>query len=270
MDAIEEFERRNDDFVRRMAADEQMDCLTRRWFDVANGYEYSYHFSWLGRPVIQYPQDIVAVQELIWRVRPDLIIETGIAHGGSLILSASMLALLDYCDAAQAGEPMSPTTGIRKVVGIDIDIREHNRIALAAHPLAHKIETLQGSSTDPGIVARVADMAAAHQRVMVMLDSNHTHEHVLSELEAYGRLVSPGSYCIVFDTVIEQLPERATSNRPWHRGNSPQTALVEYLRRLGSEERTGADGGPLRFSVDDSIDRKLLITVAPGGYLKRV
>ena len=163
---------------------------------------YSYNFSWLGRPIIQYPQDIAVMQELVWRVRPDLIIETGIAHGGSLILSASMLAMLDMCDAIEKGDTLDPSKSSRKVLGLDIDIRAHNKAAIEAHPMASRIQMIQGSSIAPEIVRQVSDIAAGHKTVLVCLDSNHTHDHVLAELESYAPLTSLGSYCIVFDTVI--------------------------------------------------------------------
>jgi cephalosporin hydroxylase len=232
--------------------------------------KYSYNFAWQGRPIIQYPQDIVAVQELVWNTRPDLIIETGIAHGGSLILSASLLALLDYCDAAEAGTMLEPGKTQRRVLGIDIDIRPHNRKAIEAHPLSHRIDMIQGSSIAPDVVARVKEHAAGYRRVLVMLDSNHTHEHVLGELEAYAPLTTPGSYCCVFDTMVEDLPGELYPDRPWGPGDNPKTAVREYLRRLREEGRNAADGTPLRLEVDPSMDNKLLISVAPEGYLRRV
>jgi cephalosporin hydroxylase len=232
--------------------------------------KYSYNFTWLGRPIIQYPQDIVAMQEIIWRVRPDLVIETGIAHGGSLIFSASMLALLDSCDPATANAADAARRPRRRVLGIDVDIRAHNRKAIEAHPLAGRIEMIEGSSIAPDTVARVRAIARAYERVLVCLDSNHTHDHVLAELEAYAPLASAGSYCVVFDTIVEDLPENAFPDRPWGRGNSPKTAVREYLRRLAAEGRTAADGEPLGLEVDADIERRLLITVAPEGYLKRV
>lgn len=219
--------------------------------------QYSYNFRALSRPLIQYPQDIVAVQELIWRIRPDLIIETGIAHGGSLICSASMLALLDYCDAVEAGQALDPKATRRRVLGVDIDIRAHNRAAIEAHPMAHRIDMIQGSSTAQDVIDRVHAVAARHDCILVMLDSNHTHDHVLAELNAYAPLVSPGSYCVVFDTVIEDLPAGTYSDRPWDVGNNPRTAVDEYLSKHAE------------FSVDLDIDAKLLISVAPGGYLRR-
>lgn len=219
---------------------------------------YSYNFQWQGRPIIQYPQDMVAMQELIWSVRPDLVIETGIAHGGSLIFSASMLALLDMCDAIDAGEPMDPAKSRRKVLGIDIDIRAHNRAAIEAHPMGSRIQMLQGSSVAPDIVAQVRTIAAAYSRILVCLDSNHTHEHVLAELQAYAPLTSPGSYCVVFDTVVEDMPASAFPDRPWGPGDNPKTAVWAYLKTHPE------------FEIDTSIPDKLLITVAPDGYLRRV
>jgi cephalosporin hydroxylase len=220
--------------------------------------KYSYNFSWLGRPIIQYPQDIVAIQELIWKVKPDLIIETGIAHGGSLILSASILALLDLSDFMENQSSGPQFKLARKVLGIDIDIRPANKIAIENHPLASQIEMIQGSSIDDGIISKVKKIASQYQNVMVILDSNHTHEHVLSELRSYADLTTIGSYCIVFDTVIEYMPLGTYPDRPWDPGNSPKSAIDEFLINNPS------------FEIDKEINSKLLITVAHDGYLKRV
>lgn len=243
MDDSEEFNRRNREVVGQMAADEGMRGQTREWLATATRYEYSYHFTWLGRPIIQFPQDIVATQEIIWRVRPDLIVETGIARGGSLIFSASMLELLG---------------GDGLVVGVDVDIREHNRVEIERHPLAKRIKMVQGSSVDESVVREVRTYAEGRRTVLVMLDSNHTHEHVLRELELYAPLVTPGSYLIVYDTLIEQMPEGMYPSRPWGHGDNPLTAVREFLAR-------GSD-----FEVDREVEERLLITVAPGGYLRRV
>lgn len=210
--------------------------------------KYSYNFSWLGRPIIQYPQDIVALQELIWTVQPDLIVETGIAHGGSLILWSSLVELNASCGGPQDA----------RVIGVDIDIRAHNRAAIEAHPMSKRITMIEGSSVDPGVVAQVKDAAAGRERVLVCLDSNHTHAHVLAELQAYAPLTSVGSYCVVFDTVIEDLPAEMFPDRPWGPGDNPKTAVHEYLRTHPE------------FEIDHRIEDKLLLTVAPGGYLKRV
>lgn len=212
---------------------------------------YSYNFSWLTRPIIQYPQDIVAFQEIVSAVNPDLIIETGIAHGGSLVLSASLLCLLDVMDG------IDPRQSHRKVVGVDIDIRPHNRKALDEHPLRFKMELIEGSSIDPVIVEQVRTHASDSQRVLVSLDSNHTHDHVLAELNAYADLVSVESYCIVFDTVVEDLPEGSFPDRPWDVGNNPKTAVHQWLKSHPE------------FEIDKDIDNKILISVAPDGYLRR-
>lgn len=209
---------------------------------------YSYNFSWLGRPIIQYPQDIVAMQEIIWTVQPDLIVETGIAHGGSLIFSASMLEL----NAACGGPPDA------QVIGVDIDIRAHNRAAIESHPMYRRISMIEGSSIDAKTVERVRAKAVGKRSVLVCLDSNHTHDHVLAELTAYASLASVGSYCVVFDTIIEDLPDGTYADRPWGPGNSPRSAVQEYLQSHPE------------FVVDARIDQKLLISVASGGYLRRV
>lgn len=219
--------------------------------------KYSYNFTALGRPIIQYPQDMVAMQELIWQIKPDLIIETGIAHGGSLIMSASMLALLDLCEAIEAGATLGPKKSRRKVLGIDIDIRAHNRAAIEAHPMASRIQMIQGSSIAPDIIDQVRRIASEHSRILVCLDSNHTHDHVLAELEAYAPLTSVGSYCVVFDTIIEDMPAEMFPDRPWGPGDNPKTALKAFLERHSE------------FTIDKNIQNKLLITVAPDGYLRR-
>jgi len=213
-----------------------------------NKAKYAYNFFWLGVPIIQIPQDLQALQEIIWEVKPDLIIETGIAWGGSLIFSASMLAILEVCGAIENGE----------VIGIDIDIRSHNKEAILAHPLSKKIAMFEGSSIDKKIIEQVNAFAKKKKRVMVCLDSNHTHDHVLAELRAYAPLVSVGSYCMVGDTGVEDLPAGTTSARPWGKGNNPKTAVWEYLKENDD------------FIIDKTIDSKLIITGSQDGYLKRV
>jgi cephalosporin hydroxylase len=211
-------------------------------FNVASNREkYSYNFSWMGRPIIQYPQDMIAMQELIWRIQPDLLIETGIAHGGSLIFYASLFELI----------------GKGEVIGIDIDIREHNRREIEAHPMFKRITMIQGSAIDEGLVAEVGKRVADKKTVMVCLDSNHTHDHVLRELELYSPFVTVGSYMVVFDTIVEDMPA-SMYDRPWDKGNNPKTAVWEFLKQTND------------FEIDHAIDNKLLISVAPEGYLKRV
>lgn len=219
--------------------------------------QYSYNYFWMGRPIIQYPQDIMAVQELVWQVKPDLIIETGIAHGGSLILSASLLAMLEYCDAQEAGEMLDPARPKRRVLGVDIDIRNHNREAIEAHPMANRIHMIQGSSIAPEIIGEVHEKAKSAERVIVFLDSNHTHDHVLAELEAYAPLTSEQSYCVVFDTIVERLPRTMFKDRPWGPGDNPMTAVHSWL-----------EDHP-EFEIDHEIDAKLQISVAPNGFLRR-
>lgn len=232
--------------------------FTAQWMQDSIRKRYSYNFSFLGRPIIQYPQDMVAMQELIWNIKPDLIIETGIAHGGSLIMSAAMLSLLDYCDCVEKGEVLNPAEPKRKVLGIDIDIREHNRKAIEEHPMSHRISMLEGSSIADDIIKQATNLAGGFEKVLVCLDSNHTHDHVLAELNAYAPLVSVGSYCVVFDTIVEDLPASLYPDRPWGPGNNPKTAVHEFLKTKS------------HFEIDHSIDAKLLISVAPDGYLKRV
>ena len=248
MDKIAEFKKEVCTNIDNIKKNVKLQCTTKEWFLEANNEKYSYNFSWLGRPIIQYPQDMVALQEIIWEVKPDLIIETGIAHGGSLILSASILTLLEACGEVENG----------RVLGIDIDIRTHNRRAIEEHPMSKKITMFEGSSISDDMIARVHEFAKSGKRILVIFDSNHTHEHVLAELQAYASLVSLGSYCIVFDTVIEDMPEDSFPNRPWGKGNNPKTAVWEFLKNNDN------------FEIDKTIENKLLITVAPDGYLKRI
>ncbi len=224
-----------------MAADSELSTLSHKLFLKSCEYRYSYNFTWLGRPIIQFPQDIVAMQEIIWKVKPDLIIETGIAHGGGLIFYASILELIG---------------GDGQVLGVDVDIREHNRLEIEKHPMYKRIMMIDGSSTEEAVVKKVHEAAKAKRQVLVALDSNHTHEHVLRELQIYSPFVTTGSYLVVFDTAIEDMPEGSFPDRPWGKGNNPKTAVWEFLK---SSER---------FVIDEEIESKLLITVAPNGYLK--
>ena len=242
------FEREVEERIEANGRNENLQASAKALMKATLGPGYSYNFSWLGRPIIQYPQDVIAMQELIWSIQPDLIIETGIAHGGSLIFSASMLELNAVC----GGPPDAA------VVGLDIDIRKHNREAIEHHPMSRRISMIEGSSIAPEVIDQVRAKAAGKRQVLVCLDSNHSHAHVLAELQAYAPLTSVGSYCVVFDTVIEDTPTETAPDRPWGPGNNPKTAVREYLKTHPE------------FEIDKTIDYKLLISVAPDGYLKRV
>jgi cephalosporin hydroxylase len=247
-DRIKQFEREKSERIKKNGTDKKLKYFANKWSQESLIKKYVYNFAWLGRPIIQCPQDIVAMQEIIWSVKPDIIIETGIAHGGSLIFNASMLTLLEICGEIKKGQ----------VLGIDIDIREHNKLAIKSHPMNKKITMLQGSSLDKKIIDKVYNFANKGKKILVCLDSNHTHEHVLSELKVYAPLVSIGSYCVVFDTIVENMPKDSFPNRPWNKGNNPKTALKEYLENHPE------------FEIDRSIFDKLLITSAPEGYLKKI
>lgn len=257
-DPVEAFEAEVRGSIASLGADGALHRKSMEWLRAITPHRYPYNFRWLGRPIIQLPQDVVAVQELVWETRPDVIVETGIAHGGSLVLSASILAMLDLADAAARGGTVDPRRPSRRVIGVDIDIRAHNRAAVEAHPLAPWIRMVQGSSIDPSTVAEVRALVPEGARVLVMLDSNHTHDHVLEELRAYAPLTTPGSWCIVFDTLLEDMPAEFCTGRPWAPGNSPKTAVHAYVRE------------DARFRIDASIHQKLQLTVAPDGYLRRV
>jgi cephalosporin hydroxylase len=226
--------------LRRMGADPEVRAAWKRAFDLIAPYRYAYNWSWLGRPAIQFPQDLIALQEIIWRTRPEVIVETGIAHGGSLVFSASILALLG---------------GERQVVGVDIDIRPHNRAAIEAHPLASRITMIQGSSVDERIAAQVSALVAG-RTAMVILDSNHTADHVTRELALYAPLVRSGFFLVVMDTAVEYADPATIVDRPWGPGNNPMTAVDAFL----AHEK--------RFVIDEEYDAKLLFTVAPRGYLR--
>jgi cephalosporin hydroxylase len=248
MSQYENFKKECTEEIKQQGNNKNLRKLTNDWMNEVSKSKYCYHFEWLGRPIIQYPQDIVAMQELIFRVKPDLIIETGIAHGGSLIFSSSLLELNAICGGPKDAE----------VVAVDIDIRQHNREAIEAHPMAKRISMIQGSSIAPEIVAQVKEKAKGKKNIMVCLDSMHTHEHVLEELKAYAPLTSVGNYCVVFDTIVEDQPKELYPNRPWGPGDNPKTAVWEYLKTHPE------------FEIDKEMDNKLLISVVPDGFLKRV
>jgi cephalosporin hydroxylase len=237
------FEKINKKYITKMSKDQNFQKLSKSWFKSSEKFQYSYHFSWMGRPIIQYPQDMIALQELIWKIKPDLIIETGIARGGSLIFSASILQLI----------------GKGSVVGIDVDIRRHNQIEIEKHSMFKRIKMIEGSSIDPKVVKKIHQLAKNKKQILVILDSNHTHEHVLRELEVYSPLVTKNSYLIVFDTVIEDISTskiKSHQKRPWGKGDNPKTAVKSFLN------------SNKRFIIDKEIENKLMITVAPSGFLK--
>ncbi|WKV85257.1 cephalosporin hydroxylase family protein [Pseudomonas sp. B24_DOA] len=241
MNPHEQFREEVKDNIDGLQQDKALQATSQAWINDTARHKYTYNFSWMGRPIIQFPQDMIAMQEIIWAVQPDIIVETGIAHGGSLVFYASMLELI----------------GKGHVLGVDIDIRQHNREAIETHPMSKRIQMIQGSSIDPAIVEQVRQRVEG-KKVLVVLDSNHTHEHVLQELRAYAPMASVGSYCVVMDTVVEDMPVDAFPDRPWGKGDNPKTAVWAYLE----ENRD--------FKIDQAVHGKLLITVAPDGYLRRV
>jgi cephalosporin hydroxylase len=241
---VQEFINERQERIVNNASNEALLSAAQAFNESSNKAQYSYNFSWMGRPIIQYPQDMIAMQEIIWDIKPDLIIETGIAHGGSLIYYASLLELL----------------GKGEVLGVDIDIREHNRKEIENHPMYKRIKMIQGSAIDPEILAEVKKYTKGKQTILVVLDSNHTHEHVLAELQMYSPFVSLNSYIVVFDTIVEKLPDNYLPGhtRPWGVGDNPLTALNAFI------------ASHPEFIIDEAINNKLLISVAPDGYLKRV
>jgi cephalosporin hydroxylase len=241
MSDIKQFETRNIRMIKKMGKDKSLNNLSKKFINDSSKYEYSYHFNWLGLPIIQFPQDMMAMQEIIWKIKPDAIIETGIARGGSLIFYASMLKLLE-------------NNGI--VIGVDIDIRSHNKKSLERHPFYNKIKLIEGSSIDIKTIEDIKKLIKNKKKILVVLDSNHSHEHVLQELNLYSPLVKKGSYVIVFDSIVEDMPPSFITNRPWSKGNNPKTAVWEFLKTNK------------RFKIDKDTENKLLISVAPDGYLK--
>jgi cephalosporin hydroxylase len=239
MDKNLEFKNQNRKKIAEMFKDKKLKETSEKWFLESYKHEYSYHFSWLGRPIIQYPQDMITIQEIIWDYKPDIIIETGIAHGGSLIFSASILELL----------------GKGEVIGIDIDIREHNKKEIEKHPLYKRITMLEGSSINKKIRDKVFKLSK-NKKVIIFLDSNHTEKHVLKELEFYSPLVTKGGYVVVFDTIIEDLPEKFVQNRDWGKNNNPKSAVNKFLKKNN------------KFKIDKNLEKKLLVTAAKDGYLK--
>ena len=244
MNPVEQFNEEKKANIAALGTDEKAKAIATDFMLYTTEKKYSYNFSWMGRPIIAYPQDMIAMQEIIWYIKPDLIIETGVAHGGSIVFYASLLELIG-------------NDGL--VIGIDIDIRKHNRDLIENHPMFKKIKLIEGSSVSEEVIKVVRELALTKKKIMVCLDSNHTHEHVLQELNLFAPLVTPGSYCVVFDTAVEDMPEGYDwGTRPWGKGNNPKTAVWEYLKSHDE------------FEIDKSVDNKLLISVAPDGFLKRI
>lgn len=258
MNEVDKFKQQVSENIAGLGADDKLKAISTDWVQQVSPYLYTYNFTWASRPIIQLPQDIVAIQELIWRVKPDLIIEMGIAHGGSLIFNASLLAMLDYCEAIEKNSVLDPSKSKRKVLGVDIDIRAHNKELIEAHPLSKNISMIEGSSISKEVIEQVQEIAKQYETILVILDSNHTHQHVLQELNAYTPLVSTGSYCVVMDTAIEDYPSEAYDARPWGKGNNPKTAVWAFLQENKD------------FEIDTEIDNKLVLSCAPNGYLKKL
>lgn len=243
-DPVSQFTAERQADIQAMGADEELRQKSLDWMLHADKYKYTYNFSWMGRPIIKFPADMVIQQELMWRLKPDLVIETGIAHGGSIIFTASMMEMMGI-----EGE----------VVGLDIDIRKHNRDLIEAHPMMKRITMYEGSSTDPVIVEKVREHTKGKKCVMVILDSLHSHKHVYEELKAYAEMVTVGSYCVLPDTFIEFFPKGYYSDtRPWDVGDNPYTGMKQYLSETDL------------FETDYSLTHKAMITETIDGYLRRV
>ena len=268
--SLSEFKKEVESNIHELSKDKVLAQNTKVWFEQSLINKYAYNFTSFSVPIIQYPQDMIALQELIWEIKPDLIIETGIAHGGSIVQSASVLAMIEYQEAVLSGSVVDPIMPTRKVLGLDVDIRQHNKKVIEKHFLSSRIDMIEGSSISKEVIKAVYEYAAPFKNIMIVLDSNHTHDHVLKELQAYAPLVSKGSYCIVYDTIIEDLPKDQFPNRSWGIGNNPKTALREYLNLLKDRKIKAIDGGRLHFEINKNIEAKIQITVGPDGYLKRI
>jgi cephalosporin hydroxylase len=267
---LTKFKKEVESNIKKLSQNKNLIESTKIWFQRSLLNKYSYNFSSYSVPIIQYPQDMIAIQELIWEIKPDLIIETGIAHGGSIIQSASILAMIEYQEAVLSNSFLNPAKPHRKVLGIDIDIRKHNKKIIDAHFLSERIDMIEGSSVSEKVIKSVYKYAKAYSKILVLLDSNHTHEHVLAELKAYTPLVTKNSYCIVYDTNIDDLPKKQFPDRSWGPGNNPKTAVHQFLKLLKKDVLVGVDGNKLKFKINKRIEAKLQITVAPDGYLKRI
>ncbi|MHA1185413.1 MAG: cephalosporin hydroxylase family protein [Candidatus Heimdallarchaeota archaeon] len=243
MNELDKYYKEKKENIEKQGKDTAMKQLGIDFIVKTAKYNYSYNFSWMGRPIIQFPQDMIAMQEIIWDLKPDLIIETGIAHGGSLIFYASLLELIG---------------GKGEILGIDIDIRAHNRKLIEEHPMYKRISMIEGDSIGKETLEQVSKFAENKEKVLVILDSHHVHDHVLKELELYSPFVTKGSYIVVFDTVVEDMPDELFEHRPWCQGDNPKTAVIEFLKNNKD------------FEIDRDIENKILITVAPSGYLRKI
>ncbi len=229
--------------IDNLGHDKEIFSQSKEMIKSLDKYNYSYLWSWLGLPIIQWPADIMATQEVLWQVKPDVVIETGVARGGSVVFIASILKMM----------------GKGKVVGVDIDIRSHNREAIMSHPMANLIKLIEGPSTSEDVLQRVSTEIKKTDVVMVILDSDHSYEHVLSECNEYSKFVSKGSYLVVADTFVGHLTEEeAPKNRSklWFKGNEPLAARDEFLKNNPN------------FIIDNHINNKLVLSSSPGGYLK--
>ena len=241
------------DYAEKVKNSEALDKLAKLFHQETAELKYAYNYDWFGRPIIQLPQDVVVMQEIIFDVKPDLIIETGVAHGGSLIFYSSMLHLLDLHDSKKGNIPTE-----RSVLGIDIKIHDHNRDFILEHPFSDKICLHESSSVCDSIKPFIDQATNDKKSILVVLDSNHTEDHVYKELNLYSQYVTTKSYCIVFDSTIEDMPKEMFSNRDWGPGNNPRTAVNKFLSENSN------------FILDENIDNKPIITAAKGGFLKKL
>jgi cephalosporin hydroxylase len=240
-----EFEAHKREMSLALGKDEQAFQHSLNTLVALDKYDYAYLWSWMGVPIIQMPADIMATQEVIWNTKPDVIIETGVARGGSVIFMASLLKVI----------------GKGKVIGVDIDIRAHNRDSIETHPLSPMITLIEGPSTTAETLAKVKAEIPAGASVMVVLDSDHSRDHVLDELRCYGPLVTEGQYIVVADTLLgrgdmSQTPTKRS--KIWYPGDEPYAALNTYLKETD------------RFETDETLNGKLVLSSSPGGYLKCV
>jgi cephalosporin hydroxylase len=242
-DDRKEFEDEKSRQSRAMGRDVDVFQQSLKLITALDAYGYSYLWSWMGVPIIQMPADVMATQEVIWATKPDIIIETGVARGGSVLFMASLLEII----------------GKGKVIGVDIDIRAHNREAIETHPMSKRVVLLEGGSVDEVTLARVRAEIPDGASVMVVLDSDHSRQHVLAECRAYGPMVTPGCYMVVADTVVGHVTEENAPrkrSKVWFKGDEPLSALQDYMSETN------------RFEVDEALNGKLVMSSSPGGYVR--
>ena len=236
----EAFELEKNQEIQRALADPELLSKGRDFLIHSDRYKYGYYWTWMGLPIIQMPEDIALTQEIMWETKPDFVIEAGIAWGGSLALYAAFQEL----------------QGFGQVIGIDVTIPAHNRDAIMSTPVSHRITLIEGSSSDPEVFEQISSQIPEGSNILLVLDSNHTHDHVLAELKLWSPLLQKGNFIIVSDTIVEVIPEQKHRPRPWGPGNNPMTGMQEFLESNG------------RFTSSNAYSDRAIVSFNPSGYLK--